>query len=133
MKRAGYTSAAFRLARLPFADRPGYEDWYCVAGWAALGDLNAAARDARSRPAHDSVAELAEEGWGGVYQLLRGDPGPPERASWVSKPTGASYGAFVAQLAAATVWQRQLVLGPGPEFCISDAGPPDHRIRLAVS
>jgi hypothetical protein len=24
---------------------------------------------------------------------------------------------FLASLAEATVWQRQMVLGPGPEFC----------------
>ncbi len=35
-----------------------------------------------------------------------------------------SYPDLLARLPAAEVWQRQLVLGPAPEFCVLGAAPP---------
>jgi hypothetical protein len=122
-------SASFRLRRLPFAEVQGYEDWYLVEDWAALGALNASAVDSLHRGPHDAVAHLAAEGWGGVYAHLRGPVEPPARAGWRSKPAGRSYGEFLATLPATTIWQRQMVLGPAPEFCIGQ-GDPAGRQRL---
>ena len=111
-------SASFRLARLPFAADRGYEDWYLVEGWAELGVLNAQAVDDVRRPTHDAVARLAAEGWGGVYKLILGRPTVPEITRWMSKPAAESYGAFLASQEATAIWQRQMVLGPGREFCL---------------
>ena len=102
-------SGAFRLDRLPFGDADGYEDWYLVEDWAALGELNAAAVDASHGGYHDAAAELVAEGWGGVYALVRGEAEPPTTASWRWKPPSDP---------AAAVWQRQMVLGPAPEYCV---------------
>ncbi len=121
----GYTTAAFRLERLPFAERDGYEDWYLIDDWSALGVLAEAAVDLRSRPAHDAVAGLSAHGWGGVYRLAGGEPIPLSRARWRAKPAGAGYAGFIEGLGEATVWQRQLVLGPAPEFCVEDRGAPE--------
>jgi len=120
LAQEGYVTAAFRLNELPFIQHDGYEDWYLVDDWRSLGELNDDAVDARSRASHDAVAELSSEGWGAVYRLLQGDAIPPHKARWMSKPAGESYTSFLGQLGAATVWQRQLVLGPAPEFCVSD-------------
>lgn len=121
----GYTTAAFRPERLPFAEHDGYEDWYLIDDWAALGVLNEAAVDVRSRPTHDVVAGLSGHGWGAVYGLVGGDPVPPLRARWLHRPSVAGYAGFIVGLGEATVWQRQLVLGPAPEFCVQDSGTPD--------
>jgi hypothetical protein len=123
-------SAAFRVRELPFAPGGGYEDWYLVEDWQALGTLNAAAIDERRRGPHDGVAELAAEGWGGVYAHLRGEAEPPAAARWLAKPAGLGYDEFLADLPGTSVWQRQLVLGPAPEFCVAD-GDPDGRVRVA--
>ncbi len=129
----GVTSAAFRLAELPFGSGGGYEDWYLLEDWAALGALNAAAVSGERLPRHDAVAGLAAEGWGGVYALVRGPAVPPAATDWVAKPAGQSYGEFVESLEAASVWQRQLLLGPAPEFCLGR--PPGARDpgRVAVA
>jgi hypothetical protein len=130
--RLNIHSASFRIASLPFAagggyedsgggreDRgEGYEDWYLVGGWAELGDLNVSAVSDERRAPHDAAAEMAGEGWGAVYALVRGDAWPPARTRWLTKPRGESYEDFLGRLQATTVWQRQMALGPGPEFCV---------------
>jgi hypothetical protein len=119
-------SGSFRLGALPFADgEAGYEDWYLVEGWAELGELNAAAVSGARRPPHDAVARLAGVGWAGIYLLVRGEARPPSSTHWVSKPAEESYESFLAATPAPTVWQRQMTLGPAPEFClVDDAGDP---------
>jgi len=122
-------SATFRLQRLPFAETSGYEDWYLVDDWAALGELNSAAVDAALSAPHDAVARVAAEGWGGIYRLVRGTPEALSGAHWTSKPEGERYASFLRRQPAHTIWQRQLVLGPAPEFCLS-AEPSPARLRV---
>jgi hypothetical protein len=118
-------SASFRVDPLPFAPEDGYEDWYLVRTWSALGSLNdAAVTGARSGP-HEAVAALAGAGWGGVYRLLHGAAVPPSSVRWATKPSGVSYEDFVQTLSATTLWQRQMVLGPAPEFCLAEEGAAD--------
>ena len=121
-------SAALRAQEAPWlpGDGPAYEDWYGVDGWAALGALNeAAVRGARAEP-HDAVAAQARTGAGAVYGLL---DGPAElaatRTSWLAKPAGADRDAFHAQLAgpSRSVWMRQMVLGPAPEYAVRSGAP----------
>jgi hypothetical protein len=119
----GRDSACFRLARLPFAADPGYEDWYLVEDWADLGRLNEEAVDPARRPSHDRAAGTAAAGWGAVYGLVKGPPVVPDAASWVDRPRGQSREALLASLPETTVWQRQLVLGPAPELCLADGAP----------
>ena len=112
------TSACFRLAELPFSEASGgYEDWYLVEDWEALGNLNRDAVDSARRADHDRAALHAARSWGGVYSLQRGPASIPEGARWLDRPRGTPTDQFLASLAEATVWQRQMVLGPGPEFC----------------
>ena len=112
------TSACFRLAELPFGEKGGgYEDWYLVEDWGKLGELNSAAVDSVRRADHDRAASHAADGWGAVYSLLRGPASIPEGARWLEKSRGMPTDQFLASLAETTVWQRQMVLGPAPEFC----------------
>ncbi|HEV3283976.1 MAG TPA: hypothetical protein VG010_07205 [Solirubrobacteraceae bacterium] len=133
-------SAAFRLPRLPFLAsgdgtggeaHPGYEDWYLVEDFAALGVLNEAAVGVGHRTAHDGAARSLGAGAGGLYGLVEGDQrGGLESicqaapAVWVERPAG-SRGSVVAELLGdgmepgrASLWRRQLVLGPAPELCL---------------
>ncbi len=96
-----------------------YEDWYLVEDWAALGELSAAAVSGRREAAHAEVAAMAKDGVAGIY-LLRRDRGQfdAETATWFAKPAGVGYEQFFsAPDGSASLWQRQMVLGPTPEFC----------------
>jgi hypothetical protein len=125
-------SACFRLERLPFDERPGYEDWYLVENWQELGELNTAAVDARRKAGHDRAAAMALDGWGALYASLRGPARIPDEARWEHKPRGESTADFLEGIdAAVAVWQRQMVLGPAPELCIAMAsGQPAGRRAL---
>lgn len=148
--RLNLHSASFRVDELPFAhggdneyhgaeyqhhgpeheDRiGGYEDWYLVGSWAELGGLNLTAISDERREPHDAVAKIAADGWGAVYALVRGDPRPPACPRWMSKPRGESYEAFLDRLQAPTVWQRQMALGPAPEFCLAEMAEDDSAAR----
>jgi hypothetical protein len=122
-------SASFRLARLPFLAESGYEDWYLVDGWEALGPLG---RVALETGTHDPIAAMSGDGWGGVWAPVSGSAEIPEGSiNWVDKPRGVPYGEFFAGLGADTIWCRQLVLGPAPEVAVVSAGPSDARVRIA--
>lgn len=111
-------SAAFRVAELPFgAGESGYEDWYLVEDWDGLGALNRSAVDSARRPDHDLAAAQSADGWGSVYSLVRGPTSIPDGVDWRHKPRSQTSESFIASLPGTTIWQRQMVLGPGPEFC----------------
>jgi hypothetical protein len=110
----------------------GYEDRYLLADFAALGALNEAAVAGPRRGAHDAVASAARGGVGGLYRPRAGtiDGGFRPFRTWIAKPAGMSYTEFDEFLRplvtpGAVVWQRQLVLGPTPEFCIETGAPID--------
>jgi len=126
-------SAAFSLARAPWPDDAGelYEDWYLVEDFAALGVLNRAAVGRGHRTPHDAVAVRSGFGAGGLYELLEGDGGlEADQAVWVSRAPGGPPPEMGELLAdgidprRASLWQRQLVLGPAPEFCLLTHEPP---------
>ena len=113
-------SSLARVEGLPWVG--AYEDWYLVDDWPSLGALNEAAVSGRRRGPHDRAAAPAAAGAGGLYRLVSGDKASIAApfAAWVSKPRATSYEDFARELAGlgGAVWQRQLVLGPGSEFCV---------------
>jgi hypothetical protein len=141
-------SAAFRVPQLPFLERaanadreagalaPGYEDWYLVEDYAALGVLNGAAVGRGHRSAHDEAARRLGAGTGGLYALVEGERwesgqrpglesiGDATLAAWVAPPSGSRQRVLGELLGDgmdrrhASLWRRQLVLGPAPEFCL---------------
>lgn len=113
-------SACFRLAQLPFASGGGYEDWYLLADWSGLGELNEAAVDERRDDSHGRVASMSADGWGAVYAAL-GEAAIPDGTEWLDKPREQPYEQFIASLPEGPAWQRQMVLGPAPEFCLASA------------
>jgi hypothetical protein len=132
---AGFrSSAVFRVAGLPWFEAPGYEDWYFVEDYTALGVLNMAAVSHGHRTVHDAVAHRFGRGAGGLYGLIEGHP-PTEPgafdeesvAVWVGRSPGIERRALGELLGDgmdarhASLWRRQLVLGPAPEFCLLSA------------
>jgi hypothetical protein len=131
-------SAVYRAQELPWLGSPGagYEDWYLLDDFAAVGVLNEAAVAHGHRTAHDDVARRFGAGAGGMYGLLEGHPDlaaapvivwvsrPPSSRSPLSRPPGAAPALLGALLgdgmdpSHASLWRRQLVLGPAPEYCL---------------
>ena len=113
-------SRVFAVCDVPGIGRSGdvLEDWYFVDGFGDLGVLNEAAVARSSRSAHDDAASAAAGGAGGVYALRSPRVDAPSFAAWFGKPGGTTYAALFASLPPAIeLWQRQMVLGPAPEFC----------------
>jgi hypothetical protein len=132
------------LAEVPWLDRAaGYEDWYLVEDFAALGTLNGAAVSGATRAPHDAAAAVARSGVAGIMGHVAGAllPARPGWAAWLGKPAGLAYDAFHAGLAEALdgeagAWQRQMTLGPASEYCVLAAAelelpwPTDRAWRL---
>lgn len=128
-------SATFRAAELPWLDDGGggYEDWYLLEDFAALGVLNEAAVGRGHVSSHDQVAHRFGSGTGGLYALIEGEPcaealGETLSSVWISRPLGqasASKRRDLGELlgdgmapARASLWCRQMVFGPAPELCL---------------
>lgn len=110
---------------MPNGPNDGYEDWYLVDDFAALGAINREAV-ARSRTVpHAEAAALAEGGTAGVYELVCGSvAADAAHAHWFGKPQGVRYDEFLRQLtplvaaADGALWMRQMTLGPAREYCL---------------
>lgn len=115
-------SRVLRYDAVPWLETPSevYENWYFVQNSAALDDLDAAAIAAFTHDAHARVVRLAGTAISGLYRLRAGSAlVAPRSCSWLSKPRGVPYEAFIDQLPqAGAVWSRKMVLGPTPEFCV---------------
>ncbi len=124
----GFVAAtSFQIEAVPWlSGQPGYEDWYLLDGSWALDPLNAAAIAGRRRTSHDDAAALMDEGHGGVYAHVGGQPFTAAVAistvHWLTRPRGIDWRAALAPLQTtypqATVWRRQMVLGPAAEFAV---------------
>jgi hypothetical protein len=122
----------------------GYEDWYLLSDFDALGQLERASVSGSRASPHQAVASLAAWGTAGIYRPLTDVPASVEAttALWFNKPRGMSYATMTSRLTATEpdvsdrVWQRVLTLGPTPEFCLigrgSDALPYSWSSQLTV-
>lgn len=121
-------SVVFRIAgSAPWlGGTPAYADWYLVDGSAALDPLNVAAVSGACQDPHDQLARAAEKGVGSLLALRgdRADIASARLSTWLAKPKGMPYDEFYAATegvlrpARGTLWRRQMVLGPTPEFGI---------------
>lgn len=129
-------SRTLRYEALPWLPAPTevYEDWYFVDGSAALDRLEEAALSAFARDQHDSIARLTASATAGLYRLRAGQPlAAPAHCTWMSKPRHEPHEAFIDRVrAAGTVWTRQMVLGPTPEFCVEGASAAGDPLRDVV-
>ena len=106
--------------KAPVSD--GYEDWYLIKDFYSLGILNEAAVSGAMTAPHRSIASRAAGGSGGLYKLNSADHIEQVRFStWFPKATGMSYhdlNSILNTLDRSNQWQRQMTLGPAPEFCV---------------
>ncbi len=106
-------SAAFAVDRLPWlGGGQAYEDWYLLEAGFALDTLNGAAVSGRMTRPHRRIAALTGPMAAGLYRLVRGDGCRGSQATWSQERPSA----------AGALWQRQMVLGPTPEFCLLGGG-----------
>jgi hypothetical protein len=109
---AGFVrSASFAVSGAPWAPREQvYEDWYAIEDFAALGRLNEWAVSGAMKQPHDDAAARSAWGTGAIYKLLSGDAlANAAFCGWRKQRPESVEG---------TLWQRQLALGPAPEFCV---------------
>jgi hypothetical protein len=125
-------SASLRVDGVPWLDGAGYEDWYLIDDWAALGVLEGAAVSRGHATAHHAAAALTGMETAAVYRLLEGCPNPraTTAATWVASARGHERPALAQLLGDGidperdSLWQRCLVLGPAPEYCLHAAEAP---------
>lgn len=125
-------SASLRIDEVPWLDGAGYEDWYLIDDWSALGVLEEAAVSRGHVGAHEAVAAFAGMETAAVYRLLEGsaDPGCAAVAVWVTPAPGRERPALGQLLGDGIdpecdgLWQRCLVLGPAPQYCLLAAEAP---------
>jgi hypothetical protein len=131
---AGFVRSTSFHAPAPnwLGDAPAFEDWYVIEDFAALGVLNEAAVGRGHLSAHDAAARQAGPGSGSIYRLLEGTAtlAQVRVAVWIEKPRGVEAPLLAALLGDgmdgehAGLWQRQLALGPAPEYCVLAAEAP---------
>ncbi|MBV9599637.1 MAG: hypothetical protein JOZ87_22640 [Chloroflexi bacterium] len=125
------SSLTFRVAgQAPWlGGTPAYADWYLVDDSAALDALNVAAVSGVCEAPHAHIAQAMSAGAGSLL-ALHSDAAPARaprlpavrHATWLTKPRDMPYATFYATTARlpgadqTTLWRRQMVLGPTPEF-----------------
>jgi len=132
---AGFSSSwTFRIDGAPWvpAGARGYEDWYLLEDFAALGPLNDNAITGACREPHTRIASAADAGAGGLYRLRSGQPDiAGAQATWLVKGKQTSYEELYRRFEplgdrpGVSLWRRQMVLGPAPEFCLLSPGQID--------
>ncbi len=111
--------------------QPGYEDWYLIDDWAAVGVLEEAAVSHGHLTAHDAAAKQAGAATGAVYRLEEGRPRlDASCAVWVARRSSHEHPSLGALLGDGMdperdgLWRRCIGLGPAPEHCLLAAEPP---------
>jgi len=146
-------SVAFRAPELPWLGpphpeaqpQPGYEDWYLLDSWSAIGVLEEASVSHGHVRAHDAVASTTGVSTGAIYRFSEGNasPGEGRLAVWVTRPPGEEHPSIEALLgdgmdpSTAGLWRRCIGLGPAPEYCLlatePSAGVADSRLPAGWS
>jgi hypothetical protein len=108
---------------------PAYADWYLVEDSAALDPLNVAAVSGVCEHPHAAVAQAMAAGAGSLFALRGGDHAhlaDARCATFLTKPRPMPYADFYAQTETlgSSLWRRQMVLGPTPEFVLLTAQRP---------
>jgi hypothetical protein len=125
-------SACYRVAELPWLNvREAYEDWYLLDDFTALGVLSEAVVSRGHRNAHEHIARSSGAGAGGLYRLLEGHVAFAEASAavWVTSPSQREPSPLGDLLGdgmdprRASLWRRQLVLGPAPQYCLLSPEP----------
>jgi hypothetical protein len=141
-------SAVFRAQEIPWlagGSQGGYEDWYLLDSWSAVGVLEEAAVSSGHITAHERIAAKAAVATGAIYRLTEGHArlGETRIGVWVTRAAGHGHPSVEALLAdgmdrsTAGLWRRCIGLGPAPEYCLlateSPAGVSEVRLPAGWS
>jgi hypothetical protein len=135
-------STVFQVEHVPWLSMAGeaYEEWYILENSAALDALNEAAITGLCREPHQQAARSAAGGTAGLYRLRASSVITTAHvALWFAKPAGMSYETVYQTLqpqikqSPGTLWERQMVLGPAPEFCLQTPGDTTLPANFTVS
>lgn len=130
-KLDGYIgSVVTRLEGAPWflePDSEGYEEWYIVTGSDKLDPLNEVAVSGARKEPHDKAAKNALDMHAGLYRLRTGllSNASGTHVTWFSKPQDTTYNSLYNEVPSylddfqASLWRRQMVLGPTSEFCLT--------------
>jgi hypothetical protein len=125
-------AGSFAIGPVPWlSNQPGYEDWYLLEASWAMDPLNAFAVAGPVQPAHDIAAAQMDEGHGGIYAHVAGDPIAAAESTvyWLTRPRGIQWRpaleAVRARAPQANIWRRQMVLGSAGEFAVEVQGDSD--------
>jgi hypothetical protein len=126
----GLTDAwSWRIEALPWlGSEAGYEDWCLLQGSWAMDPLNAYAVTGDTKVVHDPLAAQMAVGAGGLYSHVCGDPCTAARSTvlFLTRPRGIDWQSALEPVRATapkvTIWRRQMVLGPAPEFAVEVPG-----------
>ena len=132
---AGFVgSVVSRIGEAPWmnTNTEAYEDWYLLSGSEVMDRLNEVAVSGERKEPHDRAAHAATDGHGGLYQLRSGENSVIDApwATWFSKPAGTAYERLYQEISEyfdpvnASLWRRQMVLAPSPEFCLRSHSKP---------
>jgi hypothetical protein len=123
------SAASYRIEAAPWlGDQGGYEDWCLLQGSWAMDPLNAYAVTDERQPSHDKLAAQMGVGHGGLYAHVWGEPCTAKESTivWLTRPRGIQWKPALepvrASVPSATVWRRQMVLGPALEFAVEVPG-----------
>jgi hypothetical protein len=131
-------SAALRAPEIPWLRAPsdpregaGYEDWYLLDGWSAVGVLEEAAVARGHVSRHDALAGMAGAASGAIYRLSEGhaELADARVAVWVARSPQTAMVTIGDLLGdgmdrcSGGLWRRCLGLGPAPEYCLLAAEP----------
>lgn len=132
-------STSLRAPELPWladgrgaTDGPGYEDWYLIEDWTAVGVLEQAAVGRGHQTAHERIAGMSARATSAFYRLVEGcaDLARVRMALWVERAPGHEHPSLESLLGdgldpdVGSLWRRSLGLGPAPEFCMLAADAP---------
>jgi hypothetical protein len=133
---------SWRIEAVPWlGNEGGYEDWCLLQGSWAMDPLNAYAVAGETKVSHDPLAAQMAAGAGGLYSHARGEPCTARKSivAWLTRPRGIDWQSALEPVYAATsnatIWRRQMVLGPAPEFAVENpdeattAVPPAWEVR----
>jgi hypothetical protein len=124
-------NASYSIDRTAWLGEPGYEDWAWLEGSWALDALNERAVSGTMEQPHNAIARMTKHGgFGALYYLVAGEHkiAADSKVVWLSRPRGINWrdtmpGIVQSANSEVTVWRRQMVLGPSPEFAV--IGPAD--------